>query len=210
MTRVAAAAAIALVAAGCARAVPPPAPPPPPPIRDLVTLAPDPDTGDLGRLTVTTPAGSVELAERYGSTTVIEGAAPSPPSTMTDAEVQQLFGPALAVQAPAAVRFLLYFELGSDTLTPESRAQLPAVLTAVRGRVAPDVEVVGHTDTTGVAAANAKLGLQRASLIRDQLLQVGLDPSLLEVASHGESDLLVPTDDNVAEARNRRVEVIVR
>lgn len=210
MIRVAAAAAIALVAAGCARSVPPPAPPPPPPVRDLVTLAPDPETGDLGRLTVTTPAGSVELAERYGSTTVIEGAAPSPPSTLTDAEVQALFGPALAVQSPAAVRFLLYFELGSDTLTPESRAQLPAVLTTVRGRVAPDVEVVGHTDTTGAAAANATLGLQRATLIRDQLLQVGLDPSLLEVASHGESDLLVPTDDNVAEARNRRVEIIVR
>jgi OOP family OmpA-OmpF porin len=186
------------------------APPPPPPVRDIVALAPDPESGDLGRLTVTTPAGSVELVERYGSTTVIAGAAPSPPSTMSDAEVQQLFGPALAVQAPAALRFLLYFELGSDTLTPESRAQLPDVLAAVRGRVAPDVQVVGHTDTTGVAAANAQLGLQRASLIRDQLLQAGLDPSLLEVASHGESDLLVPTDDNVAEARNRRVEVVVR
>jgi outer membrane protein OmpA-like peptidoglycan-associated protein len=210
MRRAAAGAAMALVAAGCAPAMPPVAPPPPPPARDIVALAPDPESGDLGRLTVTTPSGSVELRERYGSTTVVAGAAPAPPSTMSDAEVQQLFGPALAVQAPAALRFLLYFELGGDTLTPESRAQLPAVLAAVRGRVAPDVQVVGHTDTTGVAAANAQLGLQRASLIRDQLLQAGLDSSLLEVASHGESDLLVPTGDNVAEARNRRVEVVVR
>jgi outer membrane protein OmpA-like peptidoglycan-associated protein len=210
MRCVAAGAAIAVLAAGCARPVPTPAPPPPPPVRDIVALAPDPDTGDVGRLTVTTPGGSVELAERYASTTVATGASPSPPATMTEEEVQTLFGPALAVQPPAALRFLLYFELGGDTLTPASRAQLPAVLAAVSGRVAPDVQVVGHTDTTGQAAANAKLGLQRASLIRDQLLQAGLDPSLLEVASHGESDLLVPTDDNIAEARNRRVEVIVR
>jgi outer membrane protein OmpA-like peptidoglycan-associated protein len=76
--------------------------------------------------------------------------------------------------------------------------------------VAPDVSVIGHTDTTGADTANAALGLQRASVIRDQLLQTGLDPALVEVVSFGESDLLVPTADNVAEARNRRVEVIVR
>ena len=80
----------------------------------------------------------------------------------------------------------------------------------MRGRVAPDVTVIGHTDTTGDAASNAALGLQRASLIRDLLLQAGLDGAVVDVRSHGESDPLVPTDDNVAEARNRRVEVIVR
>lgn len=35
-------------------------------------------------------------------------------------------------------------------------------------------------------------------------------PSLMSVSSHGESDLLVRTPGNAAEARNRRVEVIVR
>lgn len=209
MRVVAAGAAIVLLTVGCTRPTPAPSAPRPP-ARDTVVLAPDPETGDLGRLTVTSPAGSVELADRHASTIVNEGAAPAPPSTMSEAEVQTLFGAALAVQAPPAQRFLLYFELGGDTLTAESRAQLPAVLAAVRGRVAPDVQVVGHTDTTGAAAANAALGLQRASLIRDQLLQAGLDPALIEVVSHGESDPVVPTDDNVAEARNRRVEVIVR
>jgi outer membrane protein OmpA-like peptidoglycan-associated protein len=207
MSRAAACAAIALMAAGCA---PPPPASPRPPSRDTVALAPDPDTGNVGRLTVSTAAGNVELAERHASTTVTAGAAPAPPAVMSDADVQRLFGAAIAIQAPAALRFLLYFELGGDTLTAESRAQLPDVLAAVRGRVAPDVQVVGHTDTTGVAAANAELGLQRATLIRDQLLQAGLDATLIEVASHGESDPLVPTDDNVAEAGNRRVEVVVR
>lgn len=209
MRVVAAGAAMVLLTVGCTRPAPAPSAPRPP-ARDTVVLAPDPETGDLGRLTVTSPAGSVELADRHASTIVNEGGAPAPPSTMSEAEVQTLFGAALAVQAPPAQRFLLYFELGGDTLTAESRAQLPSVLAAVRGRVAPDVQVVGHTDTTGAAATNAALGLQRATLIRDQLLQAGLDPALLEVVSHGESDPIVPTDDNVAEARNRRVEVIVR
>jgi outer membrane protein OmpA-like peptidoglycan-associated protein len=198
---------VVLLAVGCARQAPQR---PQAPARDVVALAADPESGEVGRLTVTSPAGRVELAERHSSTTVVSGAAPSPPTTMSEADIQQLFGPALAVQPPPALRFLLYFELGGDTLTPESKGQLPAVLAAARGRVAPDVSVIGHTDTTGADTANAALGLQRASVIRDQLLQTGLDPALVEVVSFGESDLLVPTADNVAEARNRRVEVIVR
>jgi OOP family OmpA-OmpF porin len=176
----------------------------------VVVLAADPETGDVGRVTVSTTAGAVELVERGASTTVASGAAPTPPTAMSEADIQRLFGSALAVQPPPAVHFLLYFELGSDTLTPESTTQLPAVLAAASGRVAPDVSVIGHTDTTGAASTNAALGLQRASLIRDQLLQTGLDPALVDAVSHGESDPLVPTEDNVAEARNRRVEVIVR
>jgi len=42
------------------------------------------------------------------------------------------------------------------------------------------------------------------------LIEVGLDASLIETTSHGEADLLVPTADNVAEPRNRRVEITVR
>ena len=132
------------------------------PTRDVVVLAADPETGDVGRLTVVSLSGRVELAERHASTTIISGAAPSPPTTMSEADIQRLFGPALAVQPPPALRFLLYFELGGDTLTPESKAQLPAVLAAARGRVAPDVSVIGHTDTTGAATTNAALGLQHA------------------------------------------------
>jgi outer membrane protein OmpA-like peptidoglycan-associated protein len=195
------------LAASCARAAPQP---PQAPATELVALAADPESGEVGRLTVNTTAGQVELAERHASTRVATGRPPAPPLTLSDADIQQLFGPALAVQPPPAVRFLLYFQLGSDTLTPESKTQLPAVLAAVRGRVAADVSVVGHTDTIGASRRNAALGLERASLIREELLQTGMDPALIEVASHGESDLLVPTADNVEEPRNRRVEVVVR
>jgi peptidoglycan-associated lipoprotein len=80
----------------------------------------------------------------------------------------------------------------------------------VRLRPAPDVSVIGHTDTTGEADPNVALGMRRATLIRDLLVKTGLDPGQVDVASHGEADLLVPTPDNTEEAKNRRVEVIVR
>jgi outer membrane protein OmpA-like peptidoglycan-associated protein len=175
-----------------------------------VVLAADPEGAGVGQLTVRAGGGEVQLVDAGTSTTVSPGGTPTPAAPISDVEVQRLFGPALAIQPPAARRFSLYFELGGDTLTAESRTQVPEVLATVQARVAPEVSVVGHTDTSGAAAANVTLGLRRAELIRTLLVTAGLDPALVEVRSHGETDLLVATPDNTTEARNRRVEVVVR
>jgi outer membrane protein OmpA-like peptidoglycan-associated protein len=95
-------------------------------------------------------------------------------------------------------------------LTPESDRLLPEILEHVKSRSVPDVTVIGHTDTMGSAESNVVLGLGRANLIRERLVAVGLDSSLVSAESHGEADLLVPTPDETPEPRNRRVEVSVR
>jgi len=46
--------------------------------------------------------------------------------------------------------------------------------------------------------------------VRNVLVDAGISASMIEVASHGEADLLVKTGDNAAEPRNRRVEISVR
>jgi outer membrane protein OmpA-like peptidoglycan-associated protein len=130
--------------------------------------------------------------------------------TLSAEELERIFGEAMAARAPAPRRFNLYFELGGDTLTPASAAFATVIIAEVTTRPAPEVTVIGHTDTTGVAAANLELGLRRARLIRDRLVAAGLDPAVVEIASHGETDLLVATPDDTAEPVNRRVEVAVR
>ena len=50
---------------------------------------------------------------------------------------------------PPARSFLLYFEQGTTTLTPESVAVLTALRAEIAGRSGPEVEVTGHTDTVG-------------------------------------------------------------
>jgi len=197
-----------LLSAACG---PTPPPQPPAPVeRDLVVLAPDPESGEVGGLTVTTPAGAATLDSANESTTVLRGAAPGAVAVLDDAEIQRVFGQALAVLPPGARHFNFYFETGTDQLTPESKALVTEVIALVKARSAPEVSATGHTDTTGAPATNAALGLQRATVIRDLLIQAGLDSGLIDVVSHGESNLLVPTPDNTAEARNRRVEITVR
>lgn len=186
------------------------APPPPPPVADVVVLMTDPDDGSSGGATVSTPQGSVDLTVAQHATRVIAGQAPSAPAPMTDEEIQRRFGEAMSARPLPPREFILYFEVGGDTLTPESKALVADIVGFVAKRPVPDVSVIGHTDTTGDAQSNVTLGMQRATVIRDLLVQSGVDPSQVDVRSHGEADLLVQTPDNTAEAKNRRVEVTVR
>jgi outer membrane protein OmpA-like peptidoglycan-associated protein len=178
--------------------------------QDLVVLLPDPGDGAVGRAMVSNPAGSVDLAAARAATVVTASQPPGPVTVMTEVEAQRLFGDVLATLPPAAQRFVLYFRFESEELTEESRALVPQILLAVRDRPFPDVAVVGHTDTTGTRAGNIELGLRRANSIRVRLVEAGVTPSLVEVTSHGEADLLVKTADEVLEPRNRRVEITVR
>jgi outer membrane protein OmpA-like peptidoglycan-associated protein len=188
---------------------------PAPPGESLIVLLADPDEGTTGRATVSSlagPGGSglVELAASRDATRVAPNRAPTRPTTMTDAEVQRIFGDALSALPPAAQHFNLYFLFDSDELTAESQALIPKILVAVRGRPAPDVGVVGHTDTMGSSATNYQLGLRRATAVRNLLVAAGFDTAFVEVASHGKADLLIPTRDETQEPRNRRVEITVR
>jgi outer membrane protein OmpA-like peptidoglycan-associated protein len=178
--------------------------------RTLVALLPDPDSGAVGRGIVSGLIGSVELAEARASTVVSGRSAPTPVKTLDEEESGRLFSDVLAALPSAPEHFVLNFQFDSDELTPESRALLPQVLNAVKGHPVPEVQVVGHTDTVGSPASNITLGMKRAEMIRKQLIDIGLDPSLMEIVSHGEADLVVATADDVPEPRNRRVEITVR
>lgn len=176
----------------------------------LVALLPDADDGTVGRAFVSTTSGMAELQSARASTSVVGNGAPGAVAPLSEADVQTLFGSALSTMPRRAHQFTLYFEFESDELTAESRALVPQVLQAVKDYPFPDVEVIGHTDTTGTAASNVDLGLRRATLVRRLLLDAGLEGSIVDATSHGEADLLVPTPDETREPRNRRVEISVR
>jgi outer membrane protein OmpA-like peptidoglycan-associated protein len=109
------------------------------------------------------------------------------------------------------VSYTVYFQTGSDTeLTPESLPVLAQMKAALLERPAPEVTVIGHTDTVGSPAVNDALSLARASTVRDLLTASGLQATNLDIAGRGKRELLVPTADEVAEEKNRRVEINVR
>ena len=139
------------------------------PGQDLVVLLPDPAMARRSRGRVDSCRGrGARGRARIDAGPLNKPLAPV--VVMSEADAQQLFGDALTALPPAAERFTLYFRFESDELTDESRALVPQILQAVKGRPFPDVAVIGHTDTTGTPAGNFELGLRRANAIRSNLI----------------------------------------
>lgn len=178
--------------------------------KNYVVLLPN-DDGTTGKVAVAGREG-VTLLEKGR-----EGAAIGGPDGKTfmvsDEQIAEDFGAALAASPQKPVSYLLYFKAGTDVLTPESQADLPEILAEIQRRPAPDISVIGHTDTMGDAAENARLGLVRARSTAETISQLGgsiISPDRISIESHGEKNLRVSTPDNTDEPRNRRVEVTVR
>ena len=209
MTRTLAAGLIA-VAATAACGPKRPATPTPPRASELIVLLPDPESGSVGRVTVTSASATVALAGAREGTEIVANQPPTPPAAIDEAKLQQVFGAVLSALPPPPKAFNLYFQFDSDELTPAARALLPEILQLVKERPVPDVVAIGHTDTTGSRESNFQLGLRRATKVRDLLIATGLDASLITVMSVGEADPLVQTADETREPRNRRVEVAIR
>ena len=176
----------------------------------MVALLPDPETNVVGKAYVANASGRVDLTGARELTTVTARTAPAQVKTLSPGDVRALFGDALGALPPAQKHFTLFFRFDSEELTEESRAMTPEIIRAVRDRPVPDVLIVGHTDTTGTRKSNFALGLRRANSVRNLLRETGLAASSMDVVSHGETELLVPTGDGIFEARNRRVEITVR
>lgn len=189
---------VLLFVAGCATA---PAP------KSYVVLMDNAD-GTAGKVSVSGAKGEV-LLDKPRTGADLDGSTPTPYAVGED-RIRRDFGEALAARPPLPVSFMLYYRAGGTVLTGESQALIPAILEATRTRPAPDVSVIGHTDTVGNSEANEKLALQRAQSVAETIRKAGLQVQDLTIASHGERNLLVSTPDNTPEPRNRRVEVTVR
>ena len=173
------------------------------PTGETVVVLPAPD-GHVGAVVVHRGDTEQVLDEAYAANRNGEIVRLSP------AQVERSYGSTLrALPAPPAM-FLLYFITGTDELTDESKRELDKVLAALRERPSPDVLVIGHTDTVGDAEANDRLSAQRAETVKGFLVGIGIPAERIRTAGRGEREPLVPTDDEVAEPRNRRVEITVR
>ena len=180
------------------------------PQSDIVVLLRDDETDSVGGADVSNRYGTVTLASERDAARVAPNQAPVLIDTLSEADIDEIFGEALSALPPPPLHFALHFQFESDELTDDARGLVPEILNAVQNRPLPDISVIGHTDTAGRGDVNFRLGRKRATTIRDLLVSVGLDPSVVEVMSHGENDLLVQTADETLEPLNRRVEIVVK
>jgi OmpA-OmpF porin, OOP family len=175
--------------------------------KTLVVLLPE-ENGAAGAVTVGGTSAAVLDAPLAAATVDSRGHIDK--GAVTPEEVQRTFGEALAAQPPKPLSFTLYFDIARTEVTPDSQLILEALFAEVAKRQAVEVQVTGHTDRVGTEASNDRLSLERAQAVRDMLVQRGLKTTFIRAVGRGEREPLIPTPDEQAEPRNRRVEVIIR
>lgn len=186
----------------------PPPPPPAPPKVDRVVLLPAAD-GTVGRVIISSAKGQQELSNAFGAVSIATDG--SLKNFQESAEsVSQKYGAVLSALPNKPQSYILYFKSGASELTADSSISYEQMKSDALQRVMPEILVIGHTDTTGSSAANNSLSLKRAQAISKRLSAEGVKAVEIQATGRGESDLLVPTKDNVAEAANRRVQIEIR
>jgi len=173
----------------------------------MVVLLPDAQGKDTA-VTVKQAEGELLLDKPYAAAQLTTRG-PLKATASAD-QVQAQFGDALAARPLAPAQFTLYFIEGKDEFTDESRRAIDSVLAEIARRPVPDVLVIGHTDTVGSDVFNDGLSRQRGEVVRKALLARGIAVESIVVVGRGKREPIVPTADNVAEPRNRRVEILVR
>jgi outer membrane protein OmpA-like peptidoglycan-associated protein len=137
----------------------------------------------------------------------IDAAAPAPAVPDGTAPGPRLRGGGLLVSHARATLDVLFLP-GSPELTALGRTQLDQLGAALQGDP-HRFRIEGHTDTTGGTQTNLVLSQRRAETVVAYLVsQCGIDRARLDAVGLGKQGLAVPTADQVAEPRNRRVVVV--
>lgn len=104
-------------------------------------------------------------------------------------------------------KFLVFFDWDKYNLTAEAQRVVAQAADAFKKSGQVKLTVVGHTDTSGSPVYNQGLSERRADTVKKELIRLGVPAGVITAYGRGQSDLLVPTKDNVREAQNRRAEI---
>ncbi len=106
----------------------------------------------------------------------------------------------------------LHFATNSSSirLTQEQRQEMADIAKYLDKVTDGKVLVVGHTDNTGDATANMKLGLDRANTIKEYLVRNQILASKIETLSKGQNQPITTNSTAEGRAKNRRVIVTLK
>lgn len=104
----------------------------------------------------------------------------------------------------------VYFATDSFTVTPEHNTQLAGLVSSLPATGEVTLYISGHTDAEGNSVYNMNLSQQRVKAVQQSLIQLGVNPADIHLASYGESRPAAGNATNQDKARNRRVEIAVK
>ena len=114
-------------------------------------------------------------------------------------------------EAIKADPLVLYFETGASTLnlTAEQREKVANISRYVDKVHEAKIHVIGHTDNTGDAFSNTKLGQKRAEFVKRYLMGNAISEGFIEATSKGQDEPIASNASEEGREQNRRVVVTI-
>lgn len=98
----------------------------------------------------------------------------------------------------------VFFQTGKYTLLDISIVELDKVVEMMQSHPSMRIELGGHTDNVGSAAANQKLSEQRAKAVYDYLVKHGIASDRLSYKGYGQSEPVADNSTPEGRRENRR------
>jgi outer membrane protein OmpA-like peptidoglycan-associated protein len=99
------------------------------------------------------------------------------------------------------------FAVNSSTLLPGAYDELNRVANVLRQYPETNIQIAGHTDSTGSVDTNQRLSERRAEAVKNALAGMGVNPSRLAMIGYGEGKPIASNNTEAGRQQNRRVEV---
>lgn len=103
----------------------------------------------------------------------------------------------------------ILFATNSSTLSQASKNSLSQFASSLKSNEDTDVQIYGHTDSSGSDKINIPLSQQRAQSVMDYLSVQGVTASRMVSEGKGSSEPVADNSTSTGKAQNRRVEVYI-
>ncbi len=100
----------------------------------------------------------------------------------------------------------VFFDTDKFELKPKSKVELDKLNALLKENAEMKIEIGGHTDNQGNAAANQTLSANRALAVRDYLVQNGVSSARLTYKGYGQTKPIASNDTEEGRQQNRRTE----
>ena len=130
---------------------------------------------------------------------------------LKDAEAKRVAEEEKAKEIEAKIKKIISlkninFELNKATLTEQSMTTVSQIATVLKENPNVNIEIGGHTDSSGNETFNLNLSQARVDSVKNSLIKMQISSDRLKAVGYGETSPLVSNDTEENRRINRRVE----